>query len=156
MEKEKKKKRHFSEYVCFHAFFVISLIFASKKDMYKMQACSKLCFSRGQWNMMRGSCRLSLAAHPNRLHPRVPFLVVLLKALIMLCHVRNAVFKKPDKSLNILMFELDRMVIQRSRCRSTSTSLPRRREGAARKRRRGPLGSQFKLQVHWKPGNLDF
>ena len=36
-------------------------------------ACSKLCFSRGQWKMIRGSCWLSLAAHPNRLHPRVPF-----------------------------------------------------------------------------------
>ena len=38
-------------------------------------ACSKLCFSRGQWKMMRGSCRLSLslAAHPNREYLRVPF-----------------------------------------------------------------------------------
>ena len=33
----------------------------------------KIWISRGPWKMMRGSCRLSLAAHPNQLHPRVPF-----------------------------------------------------------------------------------
>ena len=34
--------------------------------------------------MMRGSCRLSLAAHLNRLHPRVPFWLFFSRKMIML------------------------------------------------------------------------
>lgn len=36
-------------------------------------ASSTLCFSHGQRKLMRGCCRLSLAAHPNRLNPLLSF-----------------------------------------------------------------------------------
>ena len=54
---------------------------------------ARMVFSLGQWNMIRGSCSLSFAAHPNREHLRLPFCLFFKKTMIYafpLCpHVRS-------------------------------------------------------------------